>query len=259
MKDFLKRVLTRENLRDAGYVLLGLIVLFVLMNWVIMPLYTRQHQAIKVPDVGHVDFETALERLEDKDLEVIRAAEKFDANYPPETILFQNPEPGTPVKKGRRVYLTVGKGKRVIEMPRLVGTAERDSRFILQDNNLVLGNVEYDTDYLYPEGVVSAQSIPPGENIPVGTIVDLRVSLGMEPSVYIVPDLIGDSLDDSILKVKKAGLTPGSIDYQDTTKLLPGTVIDQSIAPGLEVAKGDTIRLVVSRLPNQQEEETSSW
>ncbi len=49
----------------------------------------------------------------------------------------------------------------------------------------------------------------------------------------------------------KAGLTLGSISFEVRDDLLPETVIRQSLDANLEVMQGDTINLLVSKLPVQ--------
>ena len=49
----------------------------------------------------------------------------------------------------------------------------------------------------------------------------------------------------------KAGLTLGSISFEVRDDLLPETVITQSLDANLEVMQGDTINLLVSKLPVQ--------
>ncbi len=170
-------------------------------------------------------------------------------------MLFQNPEAGSAVKKGRRVYLTVGKGERLFPMPRLIGMAERDVKFALADLNLVLGEIVYKTDPFYPEGVISGQAIEPGMEVAVGQRVDLVVSSGLEPFDYIVPELVGKSLNDALLEVEESGLTLGDIQEQETDKVLPNTVISQSLAAGVQAARGDTLSILVSKLPRSHAQE----
>ena len=232
----------------------GFLVFYVLMDRLIMPAYTRHGQAISVPDVTNMTFEAAKEILESQDLRAIKAGECFDSHMPPGYVLFQEPSAGSQVKKGRRIYLTLSKGERTVTMPNLVGGSERDARFRITGLGLVLDSLDYEHSSYYPEGVVADQSIPPGTEVEVGTRVRLTVSLGPAPSRFIVPDVVGKSLDDARRAIKKAGLTVGKIVYQQSSDLLPETVIEQSIPAGQEVSAGDTLDLIVSQLPPASEE-----
>jgi eukaryotic-like serine/threonine-protein kinase len=255
----LKQIFSRENVKFIAIFTGSLLGFLLLLIYLVMPFYTRQHQSIAVPNVCNLSYSAAQKILEQKDLKIVKAAEKYDENFPSGFVIFQNPEPGSTVKKGRRIYLTVGKGQRVIEMPKLVGLAERDAKFILSDHNLNVGQISYEIDEFLPEGVVSEQSIEIGRLVSVGEQVDLTVSLGVEPSIYIVPDLVGKSMQEALKEIKKAGLILGKLNRQKTDKILPNTVISQSVEAGLEVDRGDTLNLVISQLKHGIEERSESW
>ncbi len=227
----------------------ALLVLYLVLDFMVMPLYTRQYQAIAVPDVTFKSVADAEAMLAKTGLRIVKDGEKFDETLPAGRIVFQNPEAFAMVKKGRRVYVTVSKGGRTFPMPKLTGQSERDARFILQANELSLGRVDYRRDPFLPDGVVCDQSIPAGDTIGVRQRVDITVSLGVEPTEFIVPDLVGKSIDDALMSLRKAGLTAGTIREQNTEELLPNTVVAQSTEAGKQVAKADTVHLVISVLP----------
>ncbi|MBN1541984.1 PASTA domain-containing protein [candidate division KSB1 bacterium] len=247
-----RTVFSPVNLKFAGIVCAIFVVFLLMLDNLIMPLLTRHWQSISVPEVTNLSWNAAEKILQDAGLQAIKAAEKYDPHLPPGFVLFQNPEAGSPVKKGRRIYLTVGKGERIFEMPRFVGMSLRDAQFILNDYSLQLGKLEYETDDYWPDGVISHQSIAAGREISAGQVINLTISLGSAPTIFIVPRLVGRSLDDAVIEIKKAGLVLGQISYQTTEKLVPETVIGQSPHEGLEVAEGDSVRLIVCQLPKSE-------
>lgn len=237
----------------AGVVFLVFLFLYLLTDYLLMPLYTRKWQKVNVPDVTRYSQRVAAKMLKNNGLQLVVKEEKFDINYPPGYVLFQNPEPGSRVKRGRRIYLTVGKGYRTIEMPRLISEPLRDALFILTKNQLVVGKI--DSNYsLKSPGVVFAQSVSPGELVPVETKIDLHVSLGTDPEKILVPELIGKSREDALIEINLTGLVLGGYEYQFTDKILPNTVLGQIPAQGTHVTKHDTVFLTLSRLPEKTEE-----
>ncbi|HNR69157.1 MAG TPA: PASTA domain-containing protein [bacterium] len=252
MKSFFrKEFFSAQNLKFAALFLAGCLLLFLLLDNLIMPLLTRHWQSVDVPNVANLSWNAAEKVLRDKGLKAVKAAEKYDREIPPGFVIFQSPEAGSPVKKGRRIYLTIGKGERIVEMPKLIGFSIRDAEFILNDYNLTLGDVTREPDDYWPEGVVSQQSVPAGHEVMDGAVIQLKVSLGNAATAFIVPRLVGRSIDDALLEIQKAGLAVGAISYQTTEELIPETVISQSLSEGQEVAKGDSINLVVCRLPHK--------
>ncbi len=247
------RLIHRWNAQPRGlkwlYGLMALILLYAGLNWIVMPLYTRQYQSIEVPDVTKLSWDEAEELLQQRGLKAVKGDEKYDEVIPRGHVIFQNPGVELPVKKGRRVYLTLSKGRRSFKMPKLVGQSERDARFIIEQEELALAGISYRTDPYYPDGVVCAQSIEPGEEVTIGRRVHLVVSVGVDPGEYIVPDVIGKSQNDAVHDILRAGLTLGDVTEQPTDELIPYTVIGQSPPAGTVMQRGDAVNLVVSVVP----------
>jgi eukaryotic-like serine/threonine-protein kinase len=251
----IKNIITLKLLKNITLLFAVVVFIYFLFTILIMPLYTRHWQGVNVPNVAFMSIGAAEKIMADIDLKAVVAAEKYEKNYPPGFVVFQNPEAGSLVKNGRRIYLTIGKGKQQIPVPGLIGLSLRDARFIIDQSNLKLGSVTYEVDSIFHAGTVSSQSVDSLVNVPVGRIIDLIMSLGYEPSEFIVPELIGKSETDARLAIKRAGLILGALSYQPTDKLVPKTVLYQSIESGLTVGRGDTLNIVVSRLAGPDEED----
>jgi len=238
------------------FIIFSILLLYLAIDNILMPIYTRHWQSVKVPEVTFKSLRAAEKILHKKGLNAVIGDVKYDGNYPPGFVLFQHPLPNSAVKKGRRIYLTIGKGNQIIAMPQLIGISERDAKFSLQKYQLELKNINLKNDDHYPVGVVCDQSIPAGEDIEVGEQIELTISVGQEPSSIIVPSLIGKSREEAIINIKQSGLMLGKIHYQETDKILPNTVIRQSLAFGQQVNKNDTLNIVLSILPGKSEEKT---
>ena len=226
-----------------------LLVLYLTCDHILMPIYTRHGRDVYVPDVVGLTYAGAQMRLSQQGFRIVKAGEQFDSEHEPGIVLFQSPEPGAPAKRGRRVYVIISKGERFVTMPKLVGGSERSAALELSSQGLVLGNVEYVFSGNYLRDVVCAQSIPEGQIVKQGTQVDIAVSLGPSPDRLVVPSVIGKSLAEATKLIQRSGMTVGAVRYQVSDKLLPETIIDQSPPGGTEVQAGQTVDLVVSRLP----------
>src|SRR5688572_20896989 len=118
----------KERISDAGSYLVGLatnayfwgglallVVLLVgfylLVDKVVFPSYTRQDTAVSLPNVVNQPFEQARMELEERDLSVERIVQRYNANFPRDVVVDQNPPPNSRVKPGRHVYLTVNSGE----------------------------------------------------------------------------------------------------------------------------------------------------
>jgi beta-lactam-binding protein with PASTA domain len=92
-------------------------------------------------------------------------------------------------------------------------------------------------------GTVLAQSPKPGTQIVQGSVVTLTVSKG-KPGVA-VPKLVGLAAADAVNQLQAKGLTAEL--QQAVAQAAPGTVVQQSPAPGKRAKRGSTVRLTVAR------------
>ncbi len=235
----------------VSVIIFSFLLLYIIMDNLFMPIYTRHWQSVKVPEVTFKSYRAAKKILRQKGLNALILDEKFDGNYPPGYVLFQNPLPNSAVKKGRRIYLTVGRGNKIIQMPDLIGISERDAKFSIEQYQLELIKIYYVNDMHYPVGVVCEQSVPADEDIEVGSSIELGISIGQEEFSYIVPSLIGKSKEEALENIEKSGLILGKILYQETDKILPNTVIRQSLTSGQQVTSNDSLSIVLSKLPGK--------
>ncbi len=231
-----------------------LLVLALIFDWVVMPIYTKHGAELELPDVTEKSFDEAKTLLESKGFSVIKEFHfKYDPVYPAGTVLFQNPEPYAHVKKGRRIYLTLSAGERMVEVPRVIGSSERDAEFMLKRAGLATGEVFYEYSNYFPSGVVSLQSVTAGDTLVENSVVDITVSIGSLPSKFFVPDLLGKSLDTAKKLILQAGLRVGEITYEETNQFVPETVLSQKQQAGAEVSKGTPVDLVVSHLVEENQ------
>jgi beta-lactam-binding protein with PASTA domain len=231
-----------------------LITIYLVLSWLIMPLYTRHWERVSVPDVTNLSVQAAEKLLKRQKLDTVAQDIKFDERMPNGFVVFQSPAPGTVVKKHRHVYLTLSKGKRPINMPNLVGTAERDARFTIEQHQLVIGEVTYEFDSYYPSGVVIEQSIAANSEINTGADVDIIVSRGSEGGSVIVPNVVGKSFDEANMFIQIAKMSLGKVRYTEMPDEPEDVVLLQSPEAGLRAAAGDSVDLVLSAGPQDSVE-----
>jgi len=249
----LKQWFTNHRTVVLGLSSTGLILLFLLFvfDHIIMPIYTHRGEEEELPDVTEKTFDEAREILEANGFFIIKEGEKYDATYPESTVIFQNPSPFSRVKKGRRIYVTLSAGERMIQVPRVTKISERDAEFILTRAGLVLGEVFFEYHNYHLNGEVFAQSIDEGMEVVEGTAVDITVSMGRSPSRFVVPDVIGKSLVMAKRILRRSGLDVGYISHEVDENLIPDTVIRQSVEPGEDVHRGYRVDLIVSKLEEE--------
>ena len=237
-----------------SFYLLGFILFVLLMDKVVMPWYVHLGDELEMPDVTEMTVEDATGLLKQQGFIVIVADSIYDANYPKGTVIEQNPYPFSRVKKGRHVYLVISIGKKPIIMPNLFYKSPRDAELILKSYGLKMGYRNYEYNDFAVEGVVIGQSYPQGQKVKRGTKVNITISLGPFPTVKTVPEVVGKSLSAAKKQLRALGLNNIEVEYEEREKILPETVLKQSIKSGTTIEEGMRITLTVSKLATQGEE-----
>jgi serine/threonine-protein kinase len=218
--------------------------IWILNQWV-MPFYTRHSEEIQVPNLTGMDFLAASKKLDALELSV-RVRRQYNKQSPKNTILYQSPEPGSLIKRGRVIRLIVSDDEQVVTVPELKLATIRDAAFILESSGLKPGKQSLAPSEEFPAGIVVAQSVAAGEKIQTGTIIDLVISNGRTISNVQVPYLTGKSLLVAKSVIADSSLKLGMIHKKYNPDLLPGTVIVQVPDSGMTVAPYTEIELTIS-------------
>lgn len=238
---------SRRLFRPLSIVLVLLLALFFLVDDVVMPRYVQQGKTTKVPNVFGLSVEEAIRILSDSGLVGKKSEERQDKQYPVGTVAMQNPPPGTEVKFGRGVYLTMSGGEPQAMVPTLRGRSVRDATFALERVGLSIGSIRYEVSSGFPVNTIMEQEIPESTNAAMGTTVNVVVSQGANKDRVPVPDVAKKSLKDGERLLLQAGLKIGNVVYESNKDLLPNTILEQNPRAGEMVAAGQAVDLVVTR------------
>ncbi len=179
-------------------------------------------------------------------LEVVRRDEKFDDRHAKDHVIAQFPEPGTVVKPGKQVLVSISLGLQKVNVPELVGSSMREVDVALMNSQLSIG----DRAYVFSEKVapdrILGQSPLPAEEYGVNKEVDLLVSLGRKPEMLILPNLTAVSLDDAKSRLKAWGLNFGRIYSRPDSGRAKFQIISTSPSPYSHLRRGEVVSLLVS-------------
>lgn len=236
-----------------GIALLGAIFL-ALLNFYIMPSYTRYNQGLTVPDVTKLPFTEARELLNRDGLRDSVIDRRYTASYPPDYVIDQSPSPSLIVKPGRFIYLTVNASNAPkVEVPNVVNMSLRNAQLQLKNYGLEFGGATYVSSPF--KNTVLRQSVQAGISVEKGTIVSLTVSDGLGVNKVPVPKLTGLRMYEAQSKIRNAGLRTGEIIYKPDAKLDPYIVISYSPSDKDSLLEGSLVNLVVSERPSSQSQE----
>ena len=106
------KILTSRTFFIQAFLALAIVVGFTFLVIQFLDFRTNHGQEIKVPDLSKMKLEVAEEKLNELDLEVfLLDTVEFNADFPPFTILEQDPKAGSLVKDGRKVYVKLNAGE----------------------------------------------------------------------------------------------------------------------------------------------------
>lgn len=177
-RPFIIRLLINIGLMIITAIIIGWIALTWLDSW------THHGHFSIIPDVKGIGYYTAVERLRQDGFE----AELSDSIYgvddvQPGTVIEQNPKPGTKVKEGRKLYLTISAfSPRMITLPVLTDISVRQAKTVLE--GIGIKSIRIDTVPSEYRGLVlgvlsSSKRLNPGARIPVTSVITLEVGAGL--------------------------------------------------------------------------------
>ncbi len=215
-----------------------------------------------MPDLRKISFDEADSICKLAGVELLPARIRSDDKLPPGIVIDQYPQAGSIVKPGRRAEVVVSGTAGLVPCPEVIGKAPSEAGLIADSSGLWL-NIEairYRFSEIDPEGVIIEQSPLALTGLLKGSELRITVSLGSEPLNPSVPDLIGVNIENATLMLRKQGLRLGEVVKYPDRNHHPGTIIEQSMAPGASIGMDNivNVRVAVEPIGGFSEEVDSS-
>lgn len=201
-------------------------------------------ERVTVPDLSNNTQDEAKAALKKLRLGVNVQTGTSD-DVPEGQVYDQSPAAGTKVDVHTQVTIYISSGKETFSLDDVTGMQYQQAQAQLENDGLVV-SLEFDySDSVGSDKVIST-SPKAGSQVAKGDTITITASKGKETKTTIVPNLLGQNIDDAIQMIKDAGLTYNgkSSDYSDSYS--ENQVMNQSISAGKTVDEGTTISLTVS-------------
>ena len=201
-------------------------------------------ERVKVPDLSKKTEDEAKAALKELRLGVNVQTGTSD-DVPEGQVYDQSPAAGTKVDVHTQVTINISSGKEKFSLDDVTGMQYQQAQAQLENDGLVV-SLEFDySDSVGSDKVIST-SPKAGSQVAKGDTITITASKGKETKTTIVPNLLGQNIDNAIQMIKDAGLTYNgkSSDYSDSYS--ENQVMNQSISAGKTVEEGTTISLTVS-------------
>ncbi|MBI5062703.1 MAG: PASTA domain-containing protein [Desulfatitalea sp.] len=209
-------------------------------------LLIQSEDTVIVPEVVGKEVVQTLERLSDLGLNTKVKGSEYDASVPKHHIIYQDPEPGSEIKRGRDVRIVISKGAQTVVLPNLVGMGLPQARIFLDENDLRQGQASYTYDPAVPKEEILSQYPRAGFLGLREDAVDLLISAGPPPQVIPMVDLRGLVFHQAVEIIEKLHLTSGAIRSIREAGLADGTVVDHQPAAGYPVMAGSAVAFSVN-------------
>jgi len=218
----------------ASIMLIG--IGLVIFDTILLPLYVGYDNEHYVPDLRGVDTKEAIKVLHSYGFHVEKPIPRpFNENEKPDIVLNMSPRQFTKVKEGRTIKLTISGTRNHVKVPNVIGKSQRNATFEINRHRLIVDTIhtEYNTEI--QKGYVIDQLPKSGELRLAGYGVILFVSEGNPPDYFKVPDLINMDQSKAEKLILKKGFQVGNIVKEYRKDWLEGTVMEQSLTPGLRL------------------------
>jgi beta-lactam-binding protein with PASTA domain len=164
-----------------------------------MDYYTLHDSQAKVPDFKGLFIKDLDKFVDGHNLSYEIIDSVYNLDQPKGTVLEQEPAPGSTVKEGRTVYLTVNAMlNQQVKMPNLVNLSLRQASSLLETYGLKVGFLRY-VEGLPPviHQLYKGRDIAPGSMLDKGSSIDLVLGKGNSNGLIPVPDLFGLTLSEA--------------------------------------------------------------
>lgn len=202
----------------------------------------------RVPNLVNGELDSVENMMTEAELVMQIVDKQYSEYIPQDLVLSQNVKKGKIVKIEQVVEVVVSGGREVVVLQDVCGYYRDEAIGMLQAMGLVVEICEEYSEYA--EGVVMAQDIAAGEQTYRGSTVVLTVSRGYDTFIdteqeVTIPDITGMTMEKALAELGKYGLSLVKAGTREAPGKKPGSILEQTPAPGSAGHQGDVIRVVL--------------
>lgn len=232
----------------------ALILMAIIFFMFVLPAIIKA-QNVHVPDVSGEDYEKAVLMLMDAGLSVDDKVDSPSDEVPEGLVIRTNPRADKEVKKGSSVTIYLSTGKERFEFDQYVGMQIDDVVEMLENEGFtdITINEEHDADTT-PGTIIEQKPNPNDAVIPEETSVVFVVSLGEEK--VTLADLREYNRKGLESYEKATGIVVEIAGEEYSEDIPEGLVISQDPAPETALSKGEKVKVILSKGPEEIPPET---
>jgi serine/threonine-protein kinase len=212
-----------------------------------LALIIKSEDTVIVPSLEGKDVVYALELLTELELNTKVKGSEYTADIPKNYVVFQEPQPGAEIKKGRDVKIILSKGPKTVSMPNLFDLSVQQANIILEEYGICQGELSRTYNKKVEKDHIIAQVPSQGTMISRGGCVDLLISMGVQSKAFKMPDLIGLTLEDALQSIEKVKLVIGEIKSSHHKNKPRNIIVKQAPTSGHRVIAASPVSLLINR------------
>ena len=181
--NFIKYIFSKYFLKQL-FKAIVLTLFSVLILYFYLNITTNHNKYINVPELQGVDFNRAINVLEENDLSyIVLDSALYNPEYPKFSVLEQLPKSNSQVKKSRKIYLTLNPsnyGK--VLVPNIIQITQRSANSSLLASGLEIGDITYENNIgkdMVLEILFNGNKLKVGDMVPKKSKIDLILGNGI--------------------------------------------------------------------------------
>ena len=228
------------------------VVVFIFLVNVLLNQCTRHNKYEKVPNFLDMPLDQAKKEARKASLRIEVNDSLYVPTYEPGLVLTQMPDPGTHVKSGRRIFVSINSYRqKMVRIPYVTGLSLRQAKNNLEVVGLEIDKLVYREDFAtnyVAETIYDGKSIFSGSALEAeqGSGITLVLGMRADESTVSVPKIVGFPLKEAKSRLWEAGLNLGQVTLDEDITLInrsEARVHSQSPEQGTRVKRGATVAM----------------
>lgn len=180
---FIKFIFSKRFFKHIfAAILVSIALIIALFYW--LNYYTNHKEYVEVPDLSKLSVDIVDKKLEDMNLRyVIMDSTAYNPDYPPFSVVDQNPKSGQSVKENRKIYLTINPKdySKVVIPENVIGYTQRQAKPTLRALGFTIGKTTEKPHIAKGEVLKlkhDGRDIKPGDSLKKTSVIDIVVGDG---------------------------------------------------------------------------------
>jgi eukaryotic-like serine/threonine-protein kinase len=197
------------------------VLVFFAAKWMLgyLDKYTLHGETTEVPDFTGKKIEDLDDFISGSKIQYIIIDSVYKTDKPRGTVIDQDPLPGSQVKEGRKIYLTVNaKLPLRVSLPDMTDVTLRQATAILEYYGLKVGNKKYIPDQCFNcvlRMEIRGHRADAGTLVEKNTTVDLVLGQGQSSELVQIPDLYGKTSSEINEQLTSIALNFMAVSYEN--------------------------------------------